>query len=42
MVRLNIVLEIQNVRGMESHTHVLEVLQEVSGLDGRVEKIGVA
>ena len=42
MVRQNLVLEIQNVRGMESHTHGLEVLQEVSWLDDRVEKIGVA
>ena len=37
MVRLHLVLDIQNVRGMEAHTHGLEVLQEVSGLDGRVE-----
>ena len=42
MLRLHLVLDIQNIRGMEAHTHGLEVLQEVSGLDGRVEKIGVA
>ena len=37
MVRLHLVLDIQNVRGMEAHTYGLEVLQEVSGIDGRVE-----
>ena len=42
MVRLHLVLEIKNVRGMEAHTYGLEVLQEVSGLDVRVEKIEVA
>ena len=42
MVRLRLVLDIQNVRGMEAHTHGLKVLQEVSGLEGCVEKIGVA
>ena len=42
MVRLHLVLEIQNVCGIEAHTHGLEVLQYLAGLDGRVEKIGVA
>ena len=42
MVRLHPALEIQNVRGMEAHTYGLEVLEEVSGLDGRVEWIRVA
>ena len=41
-VHLHLSLEIQNVRAMEAHTHGLEVLQEVSRLDGRVEKIRVA
>ena len=42
MVRLNLVLEIQNVRGMEVHTNGLEMIDQVSVLDGRVEYIGVA
>ena len=37
MVRLHLILDIQNVRGMEAHTHGLEVIEQVSGLDGRVE-----
>ena len=37
MVRLHLVLEIQNVRGMEAHTHRLEVIEQVLGLDGYVE-----
>ena len=32
MVRMHLVLEIQNFRGMEAHTHGLWVLEEVLGL----------
>ena len=37
MLRLHLVLDIQNIRGMEAHTHGLEVIKQVSGIDGRVE-----
>ena len=37
MVRLHLILEVQNVRGMKANTNGLEVVQQVSRLDGRVE-----
>ena len=37
MVRLHLILDIQNVRGMEAKTHRLEVVQQESRIDGRVE-----
>ena len=42
MLRLHLILKIYHIRGMEAYTQCLEVGQEGSQLDDRVEKIGVA